>query len=205
MSRLVQIRRTVRSRLGVPVTDQFQTDEVIDENINIAVQTIEQEFRWPWQETIQTVTINNVSGDFSCPKDWKATRTLVCGQEQVHLASPIEVLLLPTNVVGLPRVFAIIDRTVKLRPAPPVATVLQHVYYRTPILLINDNDEPQMPTEYTPAIVAKAAELLSLREDDRASAGTHAGEYAQWLGRMRKDTRRTTGPIVPRSRPGSWV
>ena len=114
-------------------------------------------------------------------------------------------LTIPTTAVGFPRTFCVIDRTVKLRPVPAVGTVLSHVYYRTPDLVVADDDVPQMPTEYTPAIVAKAAELLSLREDDRASAGAHAGEYAQWLGRMRKDTRRTTGPIVPRSRPGSWV
>lgn len=205
MSRLVKIRRTVRSRLGVPVTDQFQTDDMIDEHINIAIQTIEQEYRWPWQESIQTITIADTTGDVSVPTAWKATRTVMCSEQEVSAVSPIEVLSYSTNIFGIPSMFTIIDRTLKFRPVPQIGTVLLHVYYRTPDLLVDDDDEPQMPTEYTPAIVAKAAELLSLRESDRVAAASHAGEYAQWLARMRKDIRRTTGPITPRIRPGSWV
>lgn len=205
MSRLAQIRRTVRSRLGVPVTDQFQTDDVIDEHINIAIQTIEQENRWPWQEAIQTVTLADSSGDFTVPVDWRATRAIIADRYEVKITSPIDVLMYPTNASGPPQIAAVIDRTVKLRPAPGVGTVLSHIYYRAPVLLVEDDDEPQMPTEYTPAIVTKAAELLSLREDDRAAAAAHLTEYQQWLQRMRKDTRRTTGPITPRIRPGSWT
>jgi hypothetical protein len=204
VSRLAQLRHTVRSRLGIPVIDQFQSDDIIDEHINIAIQTVEQEARWPWQEAIQTVTTPDGTGDFPVPNDWRATRAIVVGRNEVTVVSPIDVLMLPV-ATGLPQVCAIIDRTVKLRPAPPAATVLSHIYYRTPVLLVDDDDEPQMPTEFTPAIIAKAAELLALREDDRAAAGAHLTEYQQWLGRMRKDTRRTTGPITPRIRPGAWV
>jgi hypothetical protein len=205
VTRLAQLRRTVRSRLGVPVTDQFQTDDVIDEHINIAIQTIEQEARWPWQEAIQTVTIDNTDGDFTVPTDWRATRAIVSDRYEVKVVSPIDVLMYPTDAAGPPQICAIVDRTVKMRPAPAAGVTLAHVYYRAPVLLVTDDDEPQMPAEYTPAIVAKAAELLSLREDDRAAAAAHMSEYQQWLGRMKKDTRRTTGPITPRTRPGSWV
>jgi hypothetical protein len=205
VSRLVKIRRTVRSRLGIPVTDQFQTDDMIDEHINIAIQTIEQEFRWPWQEAIQNITIADTTGDVSVPTAWKATRTVICQLEEVAVVPPVEVLMRPTTDTGIPTIFTVIDRTLKFRPVPPVGTTLQHVYYRTPDLLVDDDDEPQMPTEYTPAIVAKAAELLSLRDGDRAAAGAHLAEYQQWLQRMRKDIRRTTGPITPRIRPGAWT
>lgn len=205
MSRLVKIRRTVRSRLGIPVTDQLQSDDVIDEHINIAIQTIEEEYRWPWQEAIQNITVNDTTGDVPVPTSWKATRVVMCEYHEVGLVTPVEVLMCSTNEHGLPSIFTVIDRTLKFRPIPPVGTALQHIYYRTPDLLVGDDDEPQMPTEYTPAIVAKAAELLSLREGDRASAASHAAEYAQWVGRMRKAIRRTTGPIVPRVRPDGWV
>lgn len=205
MSQLSQLRRSVRSRLGIPVTDQFQSDEIIDEHINVAIQTIEQEQRWPWQEAIQTVTIEDSTGDFTVPVDWRATRAIVCGTNNVQIVSPIDVVMYPTDANGIPQIAAVVDRTVKLRPAPTPGVTLSHIYYRGPILLVNDEDEPQMPPEYTPAIIAKACEMLSLREDDRAAAGAHLTEYQQWVGRMRKDTRRTSGPITPRVRPGSWT
>ena len=205
MTRLAQLRRTVRSRLGIPVVDQFQTDDVIDEHINLAIQTIEQEYRWPWQEAVQTVNTPDDTGVFPVPTNWRATRALVHGRRQVQVVSPIDVAMFPTTGAGDPQIASVVDRTVTLRPAPPEATVLSHIYYRSPVLLVDDDDEPQMPDEYSPAIVAKAAELLALREDDRAAAAAHTAEYQQWLGRMRKDTRRVTGPVTPRIRPGGWT
>ena len=100
MSRLAQLRRSVRSRLGIPVTDQFQTDDVIDEHINIAIQTIEQEQRWPWQETVQTVTINDSTGEFTVPADWRATRTIIFDRHQVQVVSPTELLTHPATDTG---------------------------------------------------------------------------------------------------------
>lgn len=205
MSRLAQLRRSVRSRLGIPVTDQFQSDDVIDEHINIAIQTIEQEQRWPWQETVQTVTITDSSGDVTVPNDWRATRTIIYDRHEVAIVGPLELFMYPVDETGPAQIAAVVDRVLKFRPAPPVGDTLTHVYYRRAVLLVDDEDQPQMPDEFTPAIIAKAAELLSVREDDRAAAGAHAAEYNEWVQRMRRDLRRTTGPIVPRIRPGSWV
>lgn len=205
MSRLAQLRRSVRTRLGIPISDQFQTDDVIDEHINIAIQTIEQEARWPWQETVHEVEITDTTGDFAVRVDWKASRTIIHDGTQVPIVSPVDALTYSSTGVGPPQVATIVDRTVKLRPRPAVGTLLNHVYYRTPTLLQSDEDEPQMPTEYTPAIIAKAAELMAVRGDDRAAAAAHASEYAEWVVRMRRDVRRSTGPVVPRQRPGGWT
>lgn len=205
MSRLAQLRRSVRSRLGIPITDQFQTDDVIDEHINIAIQTIEQEARWPWQEAVETITIADTTGDWTVPADWRATRTIICNRHEVAIVGPLELFMHPVDGTGPAQIAAVVDRVLKIRPAPAVGDVLTHVYYRRATLLVDDEDEPQMPTEFSPAIIAKAAELLSVREDDRAAAGAHAAEYNDWVGRMRRDLRRTSGPIVPRVRPGSWV
>ena len=205
MTRLAQLRRSVRSRMASPVNDQFLTEDVVDEYINVAIQTIEQEARWPWQEIADTVHITDETGDFTVRADWKATRTIIAGRHQVQIVSPIDVLTYPTTSTGPPQIAAVVDRTVKMRPKPGIGEQLIHVYYRTPTPLVDDEDTAQMPTEYTPAIIAKACELLSVREDDRAAAAAHAGEYNEWMVRMRRDARRTTGPIVPRVREGGWV
>jgi hypothetical protein len=47
---LMQLRRLVRSRLGIPVADDFMPDHVIDDHVNLAIQAIESEFRWPWSD-----------------------------------------------------------------------------------------------------------------------------------------------------------
>jgi hypothetical protein len=43
MATLMELRRLTRSRLGIPVSDDFITDAVLDDHINLAVQAIEGE------------------------------------------------------------------------------------------------------------------------------------------------------------------
>lgn len=203
--RLAQYRQSVRNRNGSPPTDQFQTDPVVDENINIAIQSVAQEARWPWQEARQTITITDTTGDVAVPPDWRATRAIIVDQHEVMVVSPTEVFMWPSSASGLPQIVAVIDRTLTFRPVPTVGTTITHIYYRTPTLLVQDDDVTNIPDEYAPAIIAKACELLAIREDDRAAAAAHAAEYGEWIRRMRGDKRRTTGPIVPRQRPGGWV
>jgi hypothetical protein len=58
-----------------------------------------------------------------------------------------------------------------------------------------DMDEPDMPANTYPAVVAKAAQLCSTREDDRPSAQAHLFEYEQWLQRLNRTTREQTRPV----------
>jgi hypothetical protein len=54
---LMQLRRLTRSRLGVPITDDFFSDAILDDNVNLAVQAIEAEYRWPWAERVDPVIV----------------------------------------------------------------------------------------------------------------------------------------------------
>jgi hypothetical protein len=201
---LMQLRRLVRSRLGVPMTDDFFTDDVLDDSINLAIDTIETEFRWPWQERIETVTVTPAEPDVAMPVGWRATHGLFNGEEELACISALDILSW-SDTPGAPTVWAPVGDSLLVRPLVQTSTELTHFYQRDPVWLREDTDTPDMPAQFSGAIVAKAAELLSNREDNRAAAGVHLTDYTQWIVRMRRELRRSTGPIRVRVRPGGWV
>jgi hypothetical protein len=207
---LMQLRRLVRSRLGVPTSDQMFQDDQLDDHINLAVEAVEAEQRWPWQEHVDTVYIEPNTPDIPLGPRWRATRMLLVADTKVELqlVSPSDVLswyVSAVDVGGPPTVWAPIGDHIVVRPLPSEQIALTHYYYSHPNWLRGDDDEPETPSQFVGAIVAKAAELLSVREDDRAAAGAHNVEYNQWIERMRRDVRRSTSPVRIRVRAGSWL
>jgi len=218
MSNLLQLRRAVRSRMGVPTSDQMFTDDVIDDHINLANDLIASEHNWPWDGQVEAA-IPVVDGELVWPADvsvWRTIRSIYYGDIEVHERPASDLMRTFSDDVGgtgSPSVWADVGykdssagRSILVRPKPAVdpATVLV-VFYAETTPLVEDTDRPLMPRQYCGSIVAKAAELLATREDNRAAAEAHAREYAQWLARMRKALRRSTGPSTPRVREGSWI
>ena len=205
MTTLLQLRRRTRSRLGVLVSDQFFDDGVLDDHINLAIDAIQSDHRWPWLETFKTISTVAGQDNYSLPDDWFAARGLYIGDDELPLIAPSDLMIRPTDHSGRPEVWAVVNNKVYVRPLPAGVYPMNLLYYRGVQDLENDDDTLDMPNQFSPAVVAKAAELLSLREDDRGAAGAHAAEYAEWLQRMRRSVRRTTGPVRIRVREGSWV
>jgi len=202
---LMQIRRKVRTRTGTPGSDQFNDDGVIDDAVNMAIQSIESEQRWPWLQAITPHTVTAGDPTIVLPADWRATRFLFLDDDELVGISPSDLYMRPTNQHGRPEVYAIIGSEIHVRPVPASEFVLNHLYYRTAGTLTDDADTVVLPDQFVGAIVAKAAELLSIREDDRAAAASHLAEYAQWVVRMRREARRISGPLRVRVREGSWI
>lgn len=202
---LMQMRRLVRSRLGIPIDDSFMADRVLDDHINVAVQTIEAEARWPWSDAADLVTINTANPDIIPPADWRATRTVMCGQQELQLVSPVDLLSWLGDVSDLPKVWAPIAGVISVRPTPNADIELVHYYYRQSVWLRDDEDVPTIPEQYSGAIVAKAAELLATRESSGGDVTRHGAEYVAWIARMRRDVRTSTGPTHTRVRPGGWI
>lgn len=202
---LMQLRRLTRSRLGIPVTDDFFTDPVLDDHINLAVQAIESEQRWPWSEVVETVTVTPAEPDIPLEEGWRATRSIFDGEVELHLVAPADLLSWSATVGAPPRVFCPIRDVVAVRPLVASPTVLTHYWYRMSVWLRDDTDVPDIPEQFAGAIVAKAAELLAARESSGSDASRHQVEYGAWITRMRRDVRRTTTPTRPRVRPGGWI
>lgn len=198
------LRRLARSRLGIPVSDDFFTDPVIDDHLNLAVQAIDAEYRWPWSEIADLVTIDSTSPDIEMPAGYRATRSVFDDQIELSAVSPGD-LQTWINTVGEPRVYCPMGGAVAVRPIVNGSRQLTHHWSRQPEWMANDDDEPTIPDQFTGAIVAKAAALLASREGAGADVGRHNDEYNTWLGRMRRDVRRSTGPTRVRVRPGGWL
>ena len=202
---LMQLRRLVRSRLGIPISDDFMPDRVLDDSINLAVQTIDAEGPWPWSDVAETVTIDAAHPDIVPKPDWRATRAVLVDNDELACVSSIDLLRYLNAASDAPAVWSPIGDVVAVRPTPSTAVVLTHLYYRQSAWLRDDEDVPYIPEQYSGAIVAKAAELLAARESSAADATRHANEFNAWINRMRSGTRTATGPTRTRVRPGSWV
>lgn len=203
MTTLMHFRRLTRSRLGVPIADDFFDDSTLDDNINLAIAVLTAESNWPWNERAETFTLDAGTDSFPLPDEWTASRSVFCGYNEVQLVSPSDLDRWPTSISGPPEVWTPYNDRIEVRPAG--GGEIRHSYYVGEPWLVEDADRPHLPDRFAGAVVAKAAELLSQREDDRAAAAAHLVEYQSWVTRMRRDVRGSTGPIVPRVRPGSQI
>ena len=201
---LLRIRRLVRARLGVPASDRFFSDDVIDDHINLAIETIDTEYRWPWFDAVATMSVLAGSRSFALPPDWRVTRAVFYNNAELAGVAPAD-LARRTPSEGVPEVWAQIASTIAIDPYPSSDIEVGLLYYSRSRQMENDRDELTMPAQFVGAVVAKAAELLCVREDDSAQAESHRAEYSSWLGRMRREVRRTTAPVSVRVRDGSWV
>lgn len=205
MTTLMELRRLTRNRLGVPISDDFFGDPVLDDHINLAVQAIEGEYHWPWSDAVDVVTISSDEPDFPQPDGYRATRAIFDGENELYAVSPGDLMSYVTVTGELSRVWCPIGNVIAVRPIVNRTRDLKHFWYRQPTWLDDDRDIPTIPSQFMGAIIAKAAELLSSREGAGADASRHSSEYNEWLTRMRRDVRRTTMPTRVRVRPGGWI
>lgn len=202
MTDLAAFRRRVRQRMGVPTSDDFFTDAVLADAINEAIETVEEEHFWPWSQRVDELTVSN--GVLGKPDRWRATRGVYtpAGDELRLIA--LSDFMAYGNVAGAPQVWADSGTEIVIAPVPN-GTTLIHVFYLMPAPLVADDDEPDMPASASGAVIAKAAELLSAREDDQTARAAHGSDYAKWTQRMLRSQRRSTGPMRVRVRPGGWI
>lgn len=201
---LTHLRRLTRERLGVPVSDDFFTDDVVDDHINLAVQAIDAEARWPWTDGVQLADLDVGTPDIEPPDGYRATRSIMWEGVELAAVAPADLMAWDLTT-GLPSVWCPMNGLIAVRPKASGPLQLIHYYLRQSTWLRADADVPLIPEQFTGAIVAKAAELLSARESSGGDATRHGAEYAAWVTRMRRDMRRVTGPARTRVRPGGWV
>lgn len=202
---LIQLRQMVRSRIGVPASDRFQDPTEIDAAINLAVDTVESEQRWPWQERVTTATLTAGDPLMPMPSDWASSRALFIDDSELVNIAVADLYRRPLTPQAQPDVWALVNDEISVRPVPDTAHVVTHIYYRAHTALTADEHALDMPDRHAVAVVAKAAEHLSIREDDRSAAAAHLAEYMTAIARMRRDVRRSTGPTRIRIREGGWV
>lgn len=206
MTQLSDLRRLVRQRLGVPTGDDFFTDPVLTDLVNAAINTIEEEHYWPWAEVIDpAASLTAGQSTLTKPARWRATRALFNGPDELTLVPITDLLNVAPATVGTPTAWTDTGAGIRVAPAPSGPLTLIHVYYQAPVDLVADTDTPDLPSSMSDAIVCKAAELGSAREDDQPARTAHGNDYAKWMQRMLRAQRRSTGPLRVRVRPGGWI
>ena len=191
--------------MGVPLDDDFMPDNVLDDHINLACQTLDAEAHWPWTDIGEIVTVTAAQPYIVPTADWRATRAVFYRDNELTLVAPADLLRLYEESADVPWMWCPMGDTIAIRPRPNSSVEVIHYYDRQCEWLADDTDEPTIPGEYTGAIVAKAAELLSARESSGGDSARHGDEYTGWVTRMRRDMRRSTAGVHVRVRPGGWI
>jgi hypothetical protein len=210
---LSQMRLAVLDRLGVSPADTFYTAQQLNGFINEALSAVSNEEYWPWAQGAETLT--TVAGTASyAPLDatWNATKALyISGFDPMTLCSLQEVDAI--TVQGQPVQYAVFQEKLILSPTPDGVYSITHQYMKSEPDLTSDTSTPLMPSEFHWAIVAFAAHLAHMRAGEvdyyrgniTGKAAASLQEYRQWVDRMRAARRRSTAPLRPRIRPGSWI
>jgi hypothetical protein len=200
---LVDFRRLTRARMGVPTSDDFFTDTVLTDAINLALGIVEEEHYWPWAQRVAPAMIT--AGTVAKVTQWRATRALfTTAGDELTLVS-INDLYATTRPAGTPQAWADNGSDIVVSPIPADGYTVTHIFYVSPAPLALDADVPDLPPSMADVVVAKAAELLSAREDDQTARAAHGNDYAKWVQRMLRSQRRSTGPLKVRVRPGGWI
>jgi hypothetical protein len=202
---LATLRRYTRARMGVPASDDFFTDAVVNDAINLAVNIVEEEHYWPWAERVTPGTIT--AGIVTKPTRWRATRALFAATtgDELTMVSINDLYASTRPTGGAPQAWADNGTDIVVSPIPADGYAVTHIYYVSPAELALDTDIPDLPSSMADAVVSKAAELMSAREDDQTARAAHGNDYAKWVQRMLRSQRRSTGPMKVRVRPGGWV
>jgi hypothetical protein len=205
---LAALRRAVRNRIGSPTSDDFFTDDVLTDVINLAINQIEEQQMWPWTERLDAPVLAPGVTTVTLQPDWRATRSIVLTAPntwELDNVAAADIMRYRTNTTGPPRVFAEIGGGIQVRPIPDSTYPLSHLYYSQTPQLVNNADVPLMPDRFAGAIVTTATLILSEREGNKAMSQLYSADQTNWVNLMRRAVRRTTGPVTPRVRPGSWL
>src|SRR4051812_24996942 len=102
---LMQLRRLVRSRMGIPIDDDFMQDTVLDDHINLALQAVSAEGHWPWDDAVEEVHLTAAAPDIVPSKDWRVTRGVIYGHAELALVAPVDLLMLNDVTADVPSVW----------------------------------------------------------------------------------------------------
>jgi len=87
---LVDLRRLIRQRVGVPASDDFFTDAVLTDTINLALDHITTEQYWPWDEHRDDRLTTAITGAVGVAVDYRATRSVFYVADELGYVAPAD-------------------------------------------------------------------------------------------------------------------
>lgn len=209
MNRL-QLRDAIRLRVGMLSDDQLGTDANLNDLINQALHAIELEAAagWPWQlyrGTFPTVVGTEEYGFATIDATNTimrigSLRLLIDGGYEAELAAmgySDLVSYFATTQQATPEAYAVVGRTVVLRPIPSAVYTVKFSATKAEPDLSADSGAggtPILPATFHNAIVEQAAYLWYRRSNNSDQANVAKAELTHILSRMLGYAREQAGP-----------
>lgn len=209
---LGQMRTAVRYMVGLSANDSVAPNEVVNEFINQANQSISTERDWPWLYQEATGTTTAESADLTLPTG--LTRVIFLTVQGTDMASRgmRDLAAFRTDAdgevnFGAPTAYSFAGAVLKLSPVPEAGTAYPYVlgFIGVEPTLEQDDDTPLLPLPFHNWIVTRAALLLAIRANNKDRIPVLQDEDVEWEKRVTDNVRRASGPpFIRRTRDSVW-
>lgn len=185
---LTGLIEATRTRLGIPSSDAYFTDQVVTDLVNAGLEYITGRHDWYWLELSES--LDTVAATETVATAATSQRTIA-----LYDASGIQLEYRPYHdLVRFPkdaesntlRFFGLRGSTIVLRPVPlgSVSGALTHIYRGAEPRLLSGSDTPLMPQQFHDAIADRAAYLGHLRDDNPTGAKAYGETCEEWIQLM---------------------
>lgn len=190
---LATIRQRVEDWLSSSGNDEIYATERVNRAINASNLRLGREHDWPWLLSIGTLSWTGGSSTFDLTtlSNFRHIKRLSYENGRVYPVSPSEFVHYSTETGDVPRFYTIIGNTLYVSPIPGTTTSLDIVYVLDENQLLNDNDQPLLPSAYTELLALKAATMLAVGGNNAERLSMLRSEYASAIIEARDEVRRT--------------
>ncbi len=184
MATLTTLQAAVQTKMGIPPSDSLITTAKITGFLNEAINALEGEGIWQWQEATETLnaTVGNATLTPSSTNYGRTVALVLSGTDPLELKS-VSFLDRLANASGPPIFYGFYAGQLLIRPKADTSYSFTHRYVKREIALSAGGDTPLVPDRWCPAVVEYAACLAyrSINETEKAAQCLSA--YQDWIRR----------------------
>jgi hypothetical protein len=199
-----ELRQAVWSRCAVPSTGDGLLDaNTVDSLVQRALTDLCNERTWPWLLTSSALTFTDDSAPM--PSDCVQVRDLEVNGRRAKRVKFTE--WLDQRSWQSSCVWTDVGATIRVSPTPASALTDPTLwYYRNEPELVTEAQEPLMPAQYAPVVIARAAYHANVRRGRMDEARTDEAEWMAGVKRVHDAVSRQIGPSrIRESRPTVWA
>lgn len=184
---LTNLIDAVRTRLGLPASDAFFSDQNITDLVNAGLGYVTGRHDWYWLETTESLITTGASESVVTDADSQRTIALYdsTGIQLEWMGLP-DLVRIPADARSdTQRFFGYRGSTIILRPVPDAGgQSLTHIFRSSEPRLLTGTDTPLMPSQFHDAIADWACYFSHLRQGDLNGAGKWQESGEAWIQLM---------------------
>lgn len=185
---LTGLIEATRTRLGIPSSDAYFTDQVVTDLVNAGLEYITGRHDWYWLEATESLSTTAASESVATTTSSQRTIALYDSTGvQLEYRPYHDLVRFPADAQSNTlRFFGLRGSTIVLRPVPlgTVVGALTHIYRSAEPRLLSGSDTPLMPQQFHDAIADRAAYLGHLRQGDNPAAKLYQETCEEWIQLM---------------------